>query len=270
MCKIANVSKSGYYKWVKTKNQISLQEVLEIVYIKEIFNRKNGAYGIRTIKMKLEHEYGIVMNRKKISRIMKEQNLITKTRKQKSYGRFRILGDRMYCENLVQQNFKNRNPFEVFGIDITYLKCNGKFSYLCGLIDVKTTEIISYTLSRNLSMGFVIETIKKGLSSLTEQELKNLIVHSDRGVHFTSNQYKEELQNYGVKQSMSLPGNPKDNAVIESFFGHFKDEINLKKIKSFDELVEIVDDYMYDYNNYRSQWSKNKMTPIQYRNFLVA
>lgn len=65
MCKIANVSKSGYYKWLKNKDKISLQEILEVVLIKEIFKRKDNVYGVRTIKMKLEQDYGLIMNRKK-------------------------------------------------------------------------------------------------------------------------------------------------------------------------------------------------------------
>ena len=69
---------------------------------------------------------------------------------------------------------------------------------------------------------------------------------------------------------MSLAGNPQDNAVIESFFGHLKDEINLQNVKTFNQLVERIDDYMYYYNYERKQWNKNRMTPIQYRDFLLA
>ena len=64
---------------------------------------------------------------------------------------------------------------------------------------------------------------------------------------------------------MSLPANPRDNAVIESFFGHMKDEINLKKVKTFDEVVDIIDEYMYDYNNNRKQWNKNNRNSIRRR-----
>ena len=78
------------------------------------------------------------------------------------------------------------------------------------------------------------------------------------------------MEHFGVTQSMSFPASPRDNAVIESFFGHMKDEINLKKVKTFDKVVEIIDEYMYDYNYNRKQWNKNRMTPIEYRQFLVA
>lgn len=75
---------------------------------------------------------------------------------------------------------------------------------------------------------------------------------------------------YGLTQSMSALASPRDNAVIESFFGHLKDEVKLKGVKSFEQVINAIDDYIYYYNNERKQWSKNKMTPIQLRNFLLA
>lgn len=270
MCKIANVSKSGYYKWLKHKNIISTQKILEIVYIKEIFNRKNGIYGTRTIKMFLEQDYNIIMNRKKIARIMKENNLLTKTRKRKPYSKPKENLEKLISENIVNQNFKKRNAYEVFGTDITYLKYNNKFAYLCVLQDMKTNEIISYKVAQNYANPLLISTIMNGIKNLPKEVIQNLIIHSDRGPQYTSKAYKDLLKDFGITQSMSLPANPRDNAVIESFFGHLKDEISLKGVKTFEELVDIIDNYMYYYNNCRKQWTKNKMTPVEYRNFLVA
>ena len=139
------------------------------------------------------------------------------------------------------------------------------------LVDnMKTTEIISYKIGTNYSTSLVLLTVTEGLINLPEEIVKKAVIHSDRGSQFTSKSYKDLLEYFGVTQSMSLPASPRDNAVIESFFGHMKDEINLKKVKTFDEVVEIIDEYMYDYNNNRKQWNKNRMTPIEYRHFLVA
>jgi len=270
MCKIANVSKSGYYKWLKTKDLINPQEIIDNVLVKEIFNSNKKKYGIRRIKMEL-NEIGIVMNRKKIARIMKEQNLQTKIRRKNPYKeKIKDVLTDYYCDNILMQDFKNRKPFEAFGIDITYLKYNNKFGYLCTLIDVKTSEIISYGISDNLKVDFVLGTVKYAIDNLSTIKTAALIIHSDRGSHFRAKSYKELLEKNNIIQSMSLPGNPKDNAVIESFFGHLKDEIELKNVKTFDELVEIIHSYMYYYNNDRKQWNKNRMTPIEYRDFLLA
>jgi transposase InsO family protein len=270
MCKIAKVSKSGYYKWLRNKDKISFREILDYTLVKDLFFKGKGVRGIRRIKMDLEDIHGKIMNRKKISRIMNELNLRTKTRKQNPYKqRMKDNSEKFYCENLLQREFKNKLPYKALGIDITYLKYNGRFAYLCVLLDVKTTEVISYALSQTMTKELTIGTIEAGLEIIKGNSYST-IIHSDRGSQFTSKEYKDLLLAHGLTQSMSAPASPRDNAVIESFFGHLKDEICLKGIKTFDQVISLIDDYMYYYNNERRQWNKNRMTPIEYRKFLLA
>ena len=75
---------------------------------------------------------------------------------------------------------------------------------------------------------------------------------------------------HGLTQSMSAPADPRDNAVIELFFGHLKDEICLIGLKTFEQIIQVIEDYMYYYNNEIRQWNKSKMTPVEYRKFLLA
>ena len=98
MFKIANISKSGYYKWLKNKDKISFQKILEYTLIKNLFFNAKGIKGIRRIKMELENTYGIVLNRKKISKMMNELNLITKTRKKNPYKQnLKENSEKFYC-----------------------------------------------------------------------------------------------------------------------------------------------------------------------------
>lgn len=270
MCKIAQVSKSGYYKWLKNKDKISFEEILDYVQVKDLFFKGKGQRGIRRLKMDLEDIHSKVMNRKKIARIMKELNLITKTRRQNPYKqRLKDNEEKFYCENILNREFKNKLPYKALGIDITYLKYNGRFAYLCVLLDVKTTEVISYCLSRTMVKELALSTVENSLKTINDNKYST-IIHSDRGSQFTSKEYRDLLLNNGLTQSMSAPASPRDNAVIESFFGHLKDEISLKGIKTFEQVVSIIDDYMYYYNNERRQWNKNRMTPVEYRKFLLA
>ena len=270
MCKIAKVSKSGYYKWLKNKDKIFFEEILDYTLVKDIFFQGKGRKGIRRIKMDLEDLHGKRMNRKKIARIMKALNLKTITRRKKPYKqRIKDNSETFYCENLLQREFKNKLPYKALGIDITYLKYNGRFAYLCVLLDVKTTEVVSFALSQTMTKELALATIEAGLEIIKENRYST-IVHSDRGSQFTSQDYKDLLLKNGLTQSMSAPASPRDNAVIESFFGHLKDEICLKGIKTFEQVISIIDDYMYYYNNERRQWNKNKMTPVEYRKFLLA
>lgn len=266
LCKIAGVSKSGYYKWWKNADKI--KDESDAILIAEIFFKNKRKAGFRTIKMKLLQEYGVVMNHKKTIRIMKKYNMITKIRKPNPYKyAAKIRQEEMTCENILNRQFKQIEPNCAYATDITYLKYSGNNAFLSVLLDVKTTEIISYSLSNNLQMDFVMDTIKNGIK---RYEHKNLIIHSDRGIHYTNRNYQMLLKENNIIQSMSAPASPRDNAVIESFFGHMKDELDYKKCKTFEELSTIIDDYMYNYNYTRKQWSKNKMTPIEYKNFLLV
>ena len=266
LCRIAGVSKSGYYKWWKNADKV--KDEFAILLIAEMFFKSKQNAGFRTIKMKLLTEYGIIMNHKKIIRIMKKYGMTTKIRRTNPYKlAARIRQENIVCQNLVNRKFKEQEPNTVYSTDITYLKYSGTTAFLSVMLDVKTSEVISYSLSDNLQMGFVIDTINSGIRKYPTD---NLIIHSDRGVHYTNNVYQMLLKNNNIQQSMSAPATPRDNAPIESFFGHLKDELDYKKCKTFEELSAMIDDYMYNYNYTRKQWSKNKMTPIEYKNFLLV
>ena len=266
LCRIAGVSKSGYYKWWKNADKV--KDEFDILLIAEMFFKSKQKAGFRTIKMKLLTEYGIIMNHKKIIRIMKKYGMTTKIRRTNPYKlAARIRQENIVCPNLVNRKFKEQEPNTVYSTDITYLKYSGTTAFLSVMLDVKTSEVISYSLSDNLQMGFVIDTINSGIRKYPTD---NLIIHSDRGVHYTNNVYQMLLKNNNIQQSMSAPATPRDNAPIESFFGHLKDELDYKKCKNFEELSALVDDYMYNYNYTRKQWSKNKMTPMEYKKFLLV
>ena len=98
--------------------------------------------------------------------------------------------------------------------------------------------------------------------------IKNVIIHSDQGVHYTSPKFHNLLKKYNIQQSMSRRGNCWDNAPQESYFGHMKDELNLDTCFTFRDVCNEIKDYIEYYNNYRYQWNLKKMTPVQYRNHL--
>ena len=97
-----------------------------------------------------------------------------------------------------------------------------------------------------------------------------MLIHSDQDFHYTNPEYRKLLRDNNAIQSMSRKGNCIDNAPMESFFGHLKDELDYKNCKTFEELVEKIYEYMYYYNNERYQLGRNKMTPVEYRKFLLA
>lgn len=208
------------------------------------------------------------MNTKKIRRIMKKYGIKTKIRQKNPYKEImKKTKEHTTCANILNREFKQTKPLTTLCTDITYLyygKCEK--AYLSVVKDIATGEIVAHNVSKHLTMPIVLDTIKK-LDNVIN--LKNVLIHSDQGFHYTNPEYRQLLKNKKVIQSMSRKGNCIDNAPMESFFGHFKDEVNYKDCKTFKELVEIIDKYMYYYNNERYQWSKNKMTPVEYRSHLL-
>lgn len=206
------------------------------------------------------------MNHKKIQRIMKKYDLITKVRKRNPYKQ--IMKERMehrVFPNLLQRKFKQAIPYKIFCTDITYLPFKDKFAYLSVVKDIASGEAVAWNVSKNLDMDLVMETVKKIRSNL----IKNTLIHSDQGLHYTNPNYIKIVKELNMNQSMSGKGNCIDNAPIESFFGHLKDEIDYQSCQTFEELYSNINNYMVYYNHQRKQWSKNKMAPIQYRNYLL-
>ena len=174
--------------------------------------------------------------------------------------------ERQYLkENVLNRQFKQQAPRQTVCTDITYLYYNNKKSYLIGYIDARTGEILDYQISKDLTRHFVLESTKRLLNKYPQIK----IIHTDRGSQYTSKDFNKLMIENKIIHSMSHPGSPIDNAVIESFWGHLKDYVDLKDCKTFENVIDIINRYMYDYNN-RPQWNKNKLSPIEYRDFLLA
>jgi putative transposase len=92
----------------------------------------------------------------------------------------------------------------------------------------------------------------------------------NQGFHYTNPQYIHVIKGLDMIQSMSRKGNCIDNAPMESFFGHFKDDVDYKECRTYEELELLVEEYIEYYNNERYQWDLKKMTPVQYRNHLLT
>lgn len=172
-------------------------------------------------------------------------------------------------DNILARNFNQIIPRHILCTDITYLYYGcGRKAYLQVIKDIATKEVINWQLSNNLSMNFVLKSIDvlKGIKTITDKS----IIHSDQGFHYTNPEYIRKVKDLNLIQSMSRKGNCIDNAPIESFFGHLKDDVDYKRAKTFEELNDMIDKYMNYYNNHRYQWDIQKMTPVQYRDHLLV
>ena len=275
LCDIAGVSRSGYYRWVNATEHREKQELkdrADFEIILKAYNHRGYSKGAKGIYMNLIHqEEPIVMNLKKIRRLMKKYNLICPIRKANPYRRMaKALKTSNVAENIVNREFTTHGPRKILLTDITYIPYNGKFCYLSTILDAFTKQILSYVLSESLEVDFVLETVnilikKHGIDITT-----GTIIHSDQGCHYTSCSFIQLLKDKKLRQSMSRKGNCWDNAPQESFFGHMKDEIDISKCKEFTEVKEIIDDWMDYYNNERYQWNLAKLSPNEYYQYITT
>jgi len=269
LCSIAHVSTSGYYSWLARADEPHKDEA-DYRLIKEVFDTGKQKYGWRRIHMKLK-ERNIVMNHKKIRRIMNKYHLFAKIRRRNPYKAImKKSHEHRTCENRLNRDFDQKTPFTVFGTDITYLKYNNRFAYLSAIKDFATGEIVAWHLSQHIDMSLVTQTLEHLKQNTGIPTLTDVLIHSDQGFHYTNPIYINMLKSWSMIQSMSRKGNCIDNAPTESFFGHLKDEVDHKHCKTFQELYSLINSYMIYYNNERHQWHRNKMTPVQYRDHLLA
>ncbi len=173
-------------------------------------------------------------------------------------------------DNLLNRKFKQNVPYRFTSTDITYLKNKGIFLFLSVVKDLASGEILTWRLSRLMDIDLVLNTIDDLEDYFKENSLSlnGLLLHSDQGFQYTSLIYHEKLKDLKIIQSMSRRGNSVDNAPIESFFGHMKDEIEYSKL-NFSELEVLIGKYMLEYNYKRKQWGRKRLAPVHYRDYLL-
>ncbi|WP_416143957.1 IS3 family transposase [Planococcus koreensis] len=275
LCRTAGVSRSGYYAWLKKTEQHAIreeQDYRDYLLLKSIYDAHRGKIGYRNFYMILVELLETPMNHKKILRLMRKFNLFAKIRRANPYKQLaKATQEHAVCPNLLNREFEQDEPGKVFVTDITYLpNRSGQMAYLSAVKDVATREIVAYEVTTTLTMEIVYRTLKKLKEALDGNVHPEAMIHSDQGFHYTHPEYQQRVKEMRLKQSMSRRGNCLDNAPIESFFGHFKDDVDFKQATSLAELKGLVDDYMEHYNGARKQWNLKKMTPVQYRGHLIA
>lgn len=277
LCEIAGVSRSGYYNWASAKEkriEKEIQDRADFELILAAYTHRGYDKGAQGIYMRLLHmEPSVIMNVKKIRRLMKKYGLICEIRKANPYRRMaKAIKTNNVADNLVKRQFESYGPRKVLLTDITYIPYKGVFCYLSTIIDAYTKQILSYVLSESLEVDFVLETVNQLIENHGVSLTTKTIIHSDQGCHYTSCSFIQLVKDKGLRQSMSRKGNCWDNAPQESFFGRMKDHIKLKlkECESYEEVKKVINDWMDYYNNDRYQWRLAKLSPNEYYNYIVT
>ena len=263
MCKFFEVSRSGYYDYVK-RMDIPSKDLPLANKIKECQDKCGKTYGYRRVHIWLSKQ-GIHHNSKTILRVMQKYNLLSVVRRRK-YHYYSQYTHRY--ENLLNRDFHADRPNQKWVTDISYIHTKQGILYLSIIRDLYDNSIVAYKTSTTQNIALVLNTIKAAKKK--EKVTADVQLHSDQGFQYTSNPYFKLTQSYGITPSMSRRGNPYDNALAENFFSILKTEcIYRVKLKTYDEARLIISQYIDFYNNDRIQL-KTKLTPLEKRSQYVA
>ena len=263
MCRFFNVSRSGYYDYVK-RMDIPAKDLPLAEKIRECQDKCGKTYGYRRVHIWLEKQ-GIYHNPKTILRIMQKYNLLSEIRRKKYHNYSTVLHR---YDNLLNRDFHADRPNQKWVTDISYIKTNQGTLYLSIIRDLYDNSIIAYKTGTEQNVNLVLSTIRAAKKK--EKITAELQLHSDQGFQYTSHPYFKLTQSYNITPSMSRRGNPYDNAMAENFFSTLKTEcIYRTKLRTYEEARLLIGQYIHFYNNERLQL-KTKLTPMEFRSQYVA
>ena len=246
MCNVLGLNESGYYKTLQRKPSSSKRQILSVEISKILQEDEyNANYGIQRIKLALEQR-GFFASRRTVYRVMEDLGILKKRRV--PHGSTKATTEAQEKENIIKRDFKATTPMHKCLTDITeILTAEGKL-YISAILDCFDGSIVGLQIDDNMRKELCIETVKQAFSYAN----KGLILHSDRGSQYTSEEFRKTLKKYGIIQSLSGTGHCYDNARMESFFATLKKEL-LYKIPTHKmtkkEVITKIYNYIFAYYN---------------------
>lgn len=261
MCSFFEVSRSGYYDYVKRLGMPEKDAPLA-AEIAQIQKKCRNTYGYRRMQISLENK-GIHRDPKTILRVMKKYGLLSEIRRRRKWVQ---MGQHIHkYENLLNRNFAASRPNQKWVTDISYIHTKEGVLYLSVIRDLFDNSIVAYKTGTEQTVNLVLDTIKMAMKKEKKTVAAELHLHSDQGFQYTSQEYFKLTQSYGITPSMSRRGNPYDNAMAENFFSILKTEcIYRQKIATIREAQLLIDDFIDFYNKERIQ-IKTGQAPLSQR-----
>ena len=263
MCRFFEVSRSGYYDYVK-RMDMPAKDLELAAKIGECQDKCGKTYGYRRVHIWLERN-GIHKNPKTVLKVMQKYNLLSVIRRRRVY---RYTEHLHRYQNLWKQDFHADRPNQKWATDISYIHTQQGVLYLSIIRDLYDNSIVAYKTGTQQTVNLVLDTIRA--AKRKEKVTAELQLHSDQGFQYTSHGYFKLTKAYHITPSMSSKGNPYDNAMAENFFSILKTEcIHRVKLKNFEEARLLIGEYIRFYNEDRIQ-TKTKLTPLEKRSQFVA
>lgn len=271
LCKVLNVSHSGYYAWrdrppsPRRERRETLDEAIGTV-----FNQFKGIYGSPRVHDELQ-DRGIPCCRNTVAKQMRSMALRSRTKR-----RFRPMTTNSHHlfavpENHLARQFTWSKPNQAWVADITYIPTQEGWLYLAAVLDLHSRRVIGWSMADHMRTDLAIEAVRMALGRRQKVRLLGLIHHSDRGVQYASEAYQELLTKHGISCSMSRKGNCWDNAVMESFFSSLKTElVNHETYRTRSDARQSIFDYIERfYNRKRKHSTLGYVSPVEFEEMVA-
>ncbi len=263
MCLAMNVSRSGYYSWKRRgKSRRALENEKLDQAIREVHKKSSGRYGSPRIAKELEAR-GVRCSENRVARRMQVSGIVAKTKR-----RFKVTTrpkhNHPVAYNLVNQNFNTERPDQTWVSDITYVWTREGWLYLAVILDLFSRQVIGWSMSHSLSRELALNAFRQAICRRNPGT--GVIFHSDQGVQYACQTFRNLLKEYKFVQSMSNKGNCYDNAVAESFFHTLKTElVYFESYQTRDEARKSIFEYIeIFYNRQRRHSTLDYLSPINF------
>ena len=230
--------------------------------VRAAFEGAHGRYGHRRVHRELV-KGGWQVAKKTVLELMRQLGLACRVRRKRRYASYR--GDvGQTAENLLDRQFAADAVNQKWVTDVTEFRVGKDKLYLSPVLDLFNREIIAYSTSRSPNLQLATSSLRQAIAALGPGE--HPMVHTDQGFQYQHRVWRTLLADAGARQSMSRKGNCFDNAIIENFFGHLKEEcFHHVRYLSIEALENAVHDYIRWYNNERTSQRLQGLSPVQYR-----
>ena len=257
---IAQLSRATFYYHLK-QTKCADKYSTEKEEITAIYHENKGRYGYRRITAELRNR-NLPLNHKTVQRLMRELGLVCRVRMRKYRSYKGEVGK--IAPNLLNRDFHAEKPNQKWVTDVTEFSLFGEKLYLSPILDLHSSDLVSYTISDRPVLSMVTSMLNKAFEKIPDET--NLILHSDQGWQYQHKHYQAMLRKKGIRQSMSRKGNCLDNAVIENFFGLLKSELlYLQEFQSMEHFKQELIEYLDYYNNRRIKAKLKGLPPALHR-----
>ena len=265
LLEIARLPRATFYYHLRLQSKPDKYEVAKAEIV-TIYHENKGRYGYRRITIEL-NKRNILLNHKTVQKLMKELGLVCRVRMKKYRSYKGEIGK--IAPNLLNRDFIADRPNQKWVTDVTEFNLFGEKLYLSPILDLHSSDLVSYTISDRPVLSMVTTMLDKAFLQIPDGT--NLILHSDQGWQYQHKRYQQMLQKKGVRQSMSRKGNCLDNAVMENFFGLLKSELlYLQEFDSMEQFRQELVDYLDYYNNKRIKAKLKGLPPVLHRQQALA